>query len=361
MEKFLYEIIMDKKKGPASFFLKACLLMLSFIYLGGLLLIKFLYRIGILKRIQLPKPVISIGNITWGGVGKTPLVEMVARSLISEGLKPVILMRGYMDKKRTNSQIAASSGISDEALMLSESLGDVPVLVGSNRNKEAQRYLAEKKDVDIFILDDGFQHRKLHRDLEIVALDCMNPFGNKQLIPRGILREPISALQRAEIIVLTRTGDAPEKAKELAIMLNKIYPLKTVVESDHVPIYLKDFVTNEQVPLSVINGEKICSFCAIGNPDSFTKTLENLGTRPEKTFLFMDHYIYNTNDIKRVISSCIDHNINIIITTYKDYVKIAKLDFNLPYFIKFYILKIELEIKKGKGQFLERINRISHY
>ena len=215
---YLLSVMKGQKNGFIAQLITYLLLPWSLVYGIGVFCHRNFYRLkGAYKA---PKPVISVGNITVGGAGKTPLVIWLARKLQDKGFKSIILTRGYMPN---------SSKVSDEVDMLNEQLPYIPVLAGGNRVaniREAENVLP----VDLYICDDAFQHWPLRRDLNIVAIDAGNPFGNGYLLPAGILREPVSALKRAHILVLTKT-DGPKDIQALSSRLGKINPKALIVES----------------------------------------------------------------------------------------------------------------------------------
>src|SRR3989344_3685960 len=192
MRKYFYSLMTDRIHTPVAKAIQGVLWLFSILYGVVVRALVLIYKFRLAPSCRLGKPVISIGNITLGGVGKTPLVECVVRFLKDKGLEPVVLIRGYGADKQVGS---------DEAKLLEESLPGIPVLVGANRVKNARDFLT-RNAADVFVLDDGFQHWRLRRDLDIVAINATNPFGNRHLLPRGILREPLSALRRADIFVL---------------------------------------------------------------------------------------------------------------------------------------------------------------
>ncbi len=349
MKKFLYEIAIGQRQGFWISLLKILLWVLSLIYRLGSGTIVCLYQFGLVKRHQLPKPVISVGNITLGGVGKTPLVALIARMLKDKGLKPVILIRGYMGH--------CTDAESDEAALLRKTLEGVPVLVGSNRIKNANEFLKDK-DCDVFLLDDGFQYWCLARDLDIVAIDTKNPWGNRCLIPRGILREPLRSLKRADLFILTKTDQGHDNTIKVKEQLTRINPDKMIVETIHEPLALLEMRRNEAKELLLIKGKDICSFCSIGNPGSFESTLKSLGCHLRKNFSFMDHHVYTPEDIQAISQYCRENKINTVITTEKDAVKVGDLLSNFGHEIAIYYLKIKATITSGEDEFRERLEHI---
>ncbi|HPN87866.1 MAG TPA: tetraacyldisaccharide 4'-kinase [Candidatus Omnitrophota bacterium] len=350
MRDYLYRLITDQIDGTSARVLKIFLWVLSVFYGIGVGSRNFFYQKKIKKQYRLPKPVVSVGNITWGGVGKTPLVEYLAKVFKSKGLQPVILTRGYMAKK---SKQALNQ--SDEATMLKERLPDVPILVGKNRFENAKNFLKEK-DADIFILDDGFQHLNLYRDVDIVAIDSTNPFGNEFLIPRGILREPVSDLKRTDIFVLTKTNFIDERQKNILEKdLKNIFPETLIVQAEHRGIDLLDLRTKEIKGLEFLAQKNICCFSGIGNPRSFEQSLIHLKAHIQKSFIFPDHEIYCKKDLEEISQYCLKRNVSIVITTFKDAVKIKQMLDCFDQKISVFALRLEITIESGKDLFLERI------
>ena len=346
MREYLYRVATDEKNGAPEALLKPFLLLLSFIYGVAAWKIRFFYRIKLLKQKKLPKPVISIGNITLGGVGKTPLVMLIAQYLKKKGLKPAILTRGYMGE--------GAKAASDEAQLLKE-LG-VPVIVGRNRFEAAQEAL-KKENIDVFLLDDGFQHWCLARDLDIVLIDAAKPFGNGCLFPRGILREPLSALKRAGVFVLTKT-DFSCDIETMRKQLKAINPSAPIIETIHAPVRLKDLKENKTVELPFLQNKNVVAVSGIGDPASFDHLLKHLGAKVSKHFSFLDHHNYKANDVARIAEFAKKENIEICLTTDKDAVKLKKFisESDLCYLS----LQIKIEIVKGEDEFFRRISSNLH-
>ncbi len=354
MKKILYLIANNQLKGFSVSIAKGFLWILSYLYFGVLTLRAFLYQAGVLHHYRLGRPVISVGNITLGGTGKTPLVIWVARELQKRNLKPVILTRGYMDKRGKSSDEQ-----SDEARLMAKSLGDVPVLVGPNRVRNAKNFL-KSGQADVFILDDGFQHWPLARDLDIVTLDATDPWGNGHLIPRGILREPLRSLSRAGAIVLTKTDLKGALVDEIMSRLGSVCPNAMIVESIHDPMGLTDLRCEESRDLSVIKGKKVCAFCSLGDPQSLRKTLINLGADVLENIAFMDHHCYNRDDIARIVQRCRDNSLSTLVTTEKDAVKLTSLIAFFDQDMEVLSLKINIRITQKEYEFKNILERAVH-
>lgn len=353
MQRYLYSIMTDQASGPLAGGLKFILYLASFVYGLIVKIIKYVYRVGIFRRHQLGKPVISVGNITWGGVGKTPLVELIAEFIKQQDLKPVVLMRGYKGKKD------AGTLISDEAMTLERSLNDVPVIVGKDRVQGATAFL-EKQSADVFLLDDGFQHRRVKRDMDIVALDATNPFGNGCLIPRGILREDLKSLSRADLFVITKSDIGHVNVGNIKKRLKTIAADVPIIETIHQPECFERLHDGEEFDVNLIKDQSICSFCSIGDPQSFEKTLVALGAQLKRNFSFRDHHWYEHRDIQEIVDYAKSQDIQYIVTTLKDAVK---LDEHADLFgedLQCWILKMKIRIIHGKGEFFDRISHLLH-
>jgi tetraacyldisaccharide 4'-kinase len=270
------------------------------------------YQRGWLSSERVPVPVVSIGNLTAGGTGKTPCVEYVARFYRNNDRRVAILSRGY----------GGVGGRNDEALVLEENLPDVPHLQGIDRAALA-RIAIEELESEILVLDDGFQHRRLARDLDVVLVDATTPWGHGYLLPRGLLREPPSSLRRASVIVLTRCDQTPAEQRErLRQTIGRIAPHVPVVETKHCPVELSNS-EGEHAPLELLRGGPAAAFCGIGNPEAFRRSLLDLGTRLEDFRVYPDHHVYSREDVEdlRRWAGCLPTGTTIA-TTQKDLVKL---------------------------------------
>lgn len=337
MKDFLFEIAQDRRKGLVALLLKPFLYFLSLLYGIAVDFLCACYNCGFLRSYRTRLKVISVGNITLGGTGKTPLVELLASRLTSEGKRIAILSRGYN---------------SDEPNLLERNLASVAVLVGRDRIKNAKK--AEGLGIDAIILDDGFQHWRLKRDLDIVTINSQNPFGNNRLIPRGILREPPDALRRADILMLTKV----DLAKDIDGMIRElcnIAPYALVVEAAHNPEYLFDF-KGERKPLDAIRGKNVCLLSSIGDPESFRKIVLKEGARLALDISYPDHYQYRKKDISNLEQLCKKNSVDIIVTTEKDLMRLPWKSFSQD--IQVFVLRITLKIIKNEKEFFDRISGI---
>ena len=353
---YLFEVITDQKQGALAGALKGVLRVLSAGYALAVRAWRAVYAYQLLPVRGLGKPVISVGNITWGGVGKTPFVEWLIKHFLEIGLRPAILTRGYMPR----SEGEVSSAGSDEVLMLREKFPAVPVAPGRDRRSSAQRVLSQHP-VDAFILDDGFQQLAIKKDLNIVVIDAANPFGNRFLLPRGPLREPLSSLRRADVFVLTKTDQAAGPLAPLEAQLQSWNRAAVLVETVHRPVSFSVLANRAGgMTLADIQGCPVFLLSGIGDPGSFAKSVAGLGAVIRDREFFADHYCFSSRDVESIARRCREKNIRVIIMTAKDAVK-WRADFDrsvsaLPVLV----LNIEIEVTKGKEALLARIRAVYH-
>ena len=352
MSNFFYLVATDQKKGFLVGIVKAALWVLSLIFRALLLLRKVIYQVRIMPSYRLPKAVISIGNLTVGGTGKTPLIAYIAGQLMNKGAKPVILTRGYMGRGGGTKDYE-----SDEAAMLRRALPDVPILVGSDRVKNAKNFIKDHA-VDVILMDDGFQHWRLKRDLDIVTIDAANPWGNGCLLPLGILREPKSALVRADLFILTRADQGKERLSEIKNEIHKHNARAPIIEAVHRPVCFRDVRSGTAYDLHIIQEKSVYAVSSIGAPDAFIKTLTGLGARVKEHHDFCDHHHYIRGDIRKIAKSCVDGDIASIVTTEKDAVKIKRLIGEMPERLRVLSLNIKIGIIHGEDRLVERIHSV---
>lgn len=302
--------------------------------------LEFLYYIGYsldkrykLKRQKhLPHKVISVGNITVGGTGKTPSAIAIAEEAKKRGFSPIILTRGYKGRAKgpcfvtpsLHHSIAPSLLYGDEPVLMAERLKDVPIVKCSDRYEGgmfALQHLSTHSPI-LFILDDGFQHWKLHRDIDVVLIDGLNPFGNRRMLPIGPMREPLNELKRADIFVVTKT-----KNKALSDELRDINPEAPVYFSEHRIHKVRDMDGNEY-PIEMLKDKKVYAFCGIANPDSFRHTVLSIAGEARGFRAYRDHYKYTKTDIDYLKKQYKDLTCDFLVTTEKDMVKLKEL--NLP-------------------------------
>lgn len=315
----------DKKMKPNS---SLPLLLLSFLYRGILTSRKILYRLRILKTHRFSCPVISVGNITVGGTGKTPTVCDIARRIEKMGKRPVILSRGYRRRSKEPYLIASDGEgtilpwqeIGDEPAMMARSLPGVPLLVGASRAQTGQ-VAKENFSPDVIVLDDGYQHIAVHRDLNILVIDASNPFGNRHVLPGGIMRESMANIARADAYLLTRTDQADETGKLVAELERMGKP---IFHSVHHPTHLTELGTGKEVELDALVRRKGMSFCGIGSPAAFGKTLLSLDYTLVGEERFPDHYGYQSDDIDKLKQKAEELRADYLITTEKDAIRLPE-------------------------------------
>jgi tetraacyldisaccharide 4'-kinase len=351
---------------------------LSFIYLAIVQVRLYLYRNRILKEHQLGCLVISIGNLTVGGTGKTPVVEKFARALQRGGRKVAILSRGYksIDKRRKKSWLERlidqntpdpprvvsdaknvlldSATAGDEPYMLASNLSGVAVVVDKDRVK-AGLHAIKELDVDTLLLDDGLQYLHLKHRLDIVLVDRQAPFGNEQLLPRGTLREPPRNIRRASYILITKCNGESNDA--LIQRIRRFNRTAEIIECAHRPLYLQHVYRDERLPLDYLQDLYIASLCGIAAPESFESGLRSLGAKIELSRHFADHHRYSEKELRTFLQRCVKRDVHAIITTEKDAVRLPKID---PLPVPIYYLRVEIEILTGHETWDHCVKRICH-
>ncbi len=291
-------------------------------------------------------PVISVGNITAGGTGKTPMVSWLARRLTAENIRVTLISRGYGSREdRPN----------DEALELSQKLPGVPHLQNPNRI-QAARQAIDELDSQVIVLDDGFQHRRIGRDLDLVLVDATNPFGFGHLLPRGTLREPLAALRRADMIALTRVDLVQESClAELEKQLDTYAPGVPRFHIAYRPEKLIN-VSQDEKPINDLAGKSVAAFCGVGNAPAFRQTLGQCGCEIVDFRAFADHHPYSPDDIKSLKGWLQHlHEIDAVICTHKDLVKIPVDQLNK---IPLWALTVQPEMTTGQAALEERLQKL---
>jgi tetraacyldisaccharide 4'-kinase len=278
-------------------------------------------------------PVVSVGNLTVGGTGKTPMVEWVARWYRSRGVRVAVLSRGY----------GQDQGVNDEGRVLEENLLDVPHLQDPDRVALA-RVAVDELESELIVLDDGFQHRRLGRDLDLVLLDALDPFGLGWLLPRGLLREPVGSLRRAAVVVLSRADLVTESTRQaIRARAERLCGPLQWVEARHAPRDLIDSDGNSS-PVSLLAGRRVAAFCGLGNPEGFRRTLEpHCGTILDFR-IYPDHHPYSAADVADLASWARTLGADLVLTTQKDSVKLRTQTLGA---VPLYALRIGLEILSG--------------
>ena len=355
-------LISGERRGLLSAAARCGLACLSPFYRFAVALRNGALDLGLKRTHRAAVPVVSIGNITTGGTGKTPLVAFVANWIRERDLRPAILSRGYrsLDDQasggrepagngdRTNREADGSrSPANDEKLVLDKLCPGVPHVQNPDRVAGAKRAV-EEHGAQVLVLDDGFQHRRLARDLDIVLIDSTNPFGYGRLLPRGLLREPLSALKRADCIVLTRVDlVSDEAAANITATIRKYARECPIVETAFRPSGLIGGSDRARpVGFEALHNENVVAFCGIGNPEAFRQSLAVCNLAAFKAY--PDHHHYTSDDIENVTRLARDHNAAAIVTTLKDLVKIDRDDLAS---IPLYAIATQLEIETGEMAF----------
>ena len=337
-------IVSGRERGILPGFLRRALGGMSALYRAGVGGRNLMYSKGLLNSTSLPVPVISVGNLTLGGTGKTPLVEYIARHLIGAGKKVAILSRGYKARRD------GTERGNDEAAVLAGNLPDVPHIQARNRILAGLRAVKEHNP-DCIILDDGFQYRKLRRDLDIVLIDATNPFGHGRVLPRGLLREPTTSLKRADAVVISKVSEVSQKElAEIQEAIAELVPMEKIFHAAHKPCGL--YVLNgenerQQAEIEFLRGRRVFAFCGIGSPDSFRSSLEGLGCDIVGFREFSDHYRYGGGAVDGLRKDVAHSKAEILITTQKDAVKTAGANLGRT----LHVLRIAFEFVEGEERF----------
>jgi len=371
LEQRLLKVISKEVRGRRASCLRALLRGLSWIFNLLVQLRLWLFKHRIIRASTLGCQVISVGNVTVGGTGKTPIVETFARSLQKKGRKVAILSRGYKSRKTPwwekilkkeerlprvvsdGERLLLNSDLGgDEPDMRASNLPDVAVLVDKDRVKSG-KYAIRKLGCDTLVLDDGFQYLALQHRLDIVLVDYTNPFGYNRVLPRGLLREPARNIKRAGFIFITKCP--PEGAPELKAKLRELNPHAEISECRHSPKYLKNLYTREQLNLDFLKGRKVSSISGIAVPKSFENGLQKLGAEIVHSARYADHHRYTQQEIIETINQAVHAGAEAILTTEKDAVRFPRIDrCDLPVIY----LRVEIEMLSGSEAFNDWIDRI---
>jgi tetraacyldisaccharide 4'-kinase len=346
-KEYLYNLVTGKIRGPLAAILRGVLFVFSLLYGLGVIILAGFYK---MRQARINCKVISVGNITLGGTGKTALVEYLVAKISSKGNKVAVLSRGY----KRDARLPAAAGMGDEPEMLQKKFPQIPVIVNKDRLKAASRAIKDYA-VDTLILDDGLQQWRIFKDLEIVTIDALNPFGNFRLLPAGFLREPLGALRRADIFVLTQSNP-DQDITLLALRLRQLNPRALIVESRHRPEGFSNLnKPDEALSIDNFKGKSAIVFSGIGNPRAFEDTARSLGINTAEALRFNDHHDYTQADLDGIIKRANEGNTDMIITTEKDAVKIARLKVKQG---RIFSLKIKLSITKNEAEFDRRLFKL---
>jgi tetraacyldisaccharide 4'-kinase len=370
------EVIFEQRRGKRAAVARSILFALSKIYQFGLMIHRFFIQARLVRDSTLGIQVIAIGNLTFGGTGKTPVVEKFARELQRQGRTVAILSRGYRSRPQPLGELFLnkllfredstpprvvsdgrnllldSDAAGDEPYMLASNLKDVVVLVDKNRVKSG-RYAIEHFGCDTLLLDDGFQYWRLAgRRQDVVLVDCQQPFGNEHLFPRGTLREPPSHLARANVIFITKSDGNTAVLRE---RINRYNSAAGIIECIHAPLYFEDVFTGERKGLDFVKGLRLASFSGIAQPESFEQSLVKLCRELVYSKRFADHHRFTQQEILNAINRSKKRQAEVIITTQKDAVRFPKLDRrDLP----IYFMRVEIKILSGAEDFDDCVRKI---
>ncbi|MEO7098389.1 MAG: tetraacyldisaccharide 4'-kinase [Luteolibacter sp.] len=377
LERWGADVIFGRAKGFRAAMMRFFMRALSGVFRMIVQIRLWRYRSGWRQQHHLGTTVVAIGNITVGGTGKTPVVELMARSLRDRGRSVAILSRGYKSKKLDRPQkwqnakgrqipgekmpkvvstgralLLDSKFAGDEPFMLARNLDGVSVVVDKNRVKSGLFAIANLAS-DTLLLDDGMQYLDLAHAIDVVLVDSGAPFGTEALLPRGTLREPPKNLRRASYILITKCNGSSNEA--LIARIRKYNKTAEIIECTHGPIYLEDVFTRERQPLEFLKDKWVGAISAIAVPEAFEGSLEKLGARVEIRRRFSDHYRFSCKEVEKFMQRCVERDMQLIITTEKDAVRFprpASID------VPVYFLRIEVEILKGREIWDDLIERI---
>ncbi len=376
-ERYAVDVILERREGGRANALKFVLGGFSKIYERAVQTRLGLYRRRIFRPQELGCPVVSVGNLTVGGTGKTPVAEMLARELQNRGRRVAILSRGYKSVPRPfmqrlrnklfkhldlfpprivsdgKSVLLDSRRAGDEPHMLAKNLPGVCVLVDKDRVKSGLHALRHF-DSDILLLDDGLQYLRLRHRVDVVLVDRQAPFGNEHLLPRGTLREPPANLRRASYIIVTKSGPEPDEA--LLARIRRLNRTAAIIECNHAPRHWQDIATGEKLPLDHLHGRHVGAMSGIARPESFEEGVRQLGARVEITKAFADHHRFTKKEILRFLEWCDRRSLDALVTTEKDAVRFPDID-NPP--VPMLFLRVEIEILRGREHWEDLLARLT--
>ncbi len=336
-------------------FLKIALFPFSLLYGLVVSIRNLFFDIGIFKTVKLNVPVISVGNLTAGGTGKTPLVEYILEFLLKQNIPVAVVSRGY--KRKTKGTLVVADG--EQLLCSADACGDEPfqiaskfpnsiVIVDEQKSRAAQ-LAVQKFNCNYIIVDDGFQHRKLHRDLDVVLIDASKPLKRELMLPAGLRREPISSLKRADIIIYSNWKQKADTLKNIGDKLTGC----TVLEPRKLVGIQSDVISE----LQILKNKSCIAFCGLGNPDSFENTLEELGLKIKVFKVYSDHYQYLAEDIEILKKEYEEQKADFVITTEKDFVRLINMKAQINQ-LPLYYLEVAVRFISGEKEFLKKITNI---
>jgi len=308
-------LISGYASGPRALFLRLLFTLLSWPYSLVVRLRNGLYAAGLFRARKVNAVVISVGNLTAGGTGKTPLVVWLCRAMRQRRRRCAILTRGYKTRK---------GELSDEPAVLVARCPDAKVVVNPDRVAGAKQAI-DAHGAEVLILDDGFQHRRLARDIDIVTIDATSPFGYGRLLPAGLLREPVAGLRRADVVVLTRCDQvSEERLAQIERQVRQANPDVIIATSIHAPVSAA-VQGGTEIGLEELRGKRVYAFCGLGNPEAFFDTVRHIGGVLVECRSFDDHHAYTGACLREIRQQAGQHKADYIVTTQKDWTKIAPL------------------------------------
>jgi tetraacyldisaccharide 4'-kinase len=336
VRRYIEDIIQGRSRSPAAILFRLLLFPLSLVYTCIVYIRNILYDLGICDVKNMGIPVISVGNITVGGTGKTPVAMLLIEHFLKQQKKIALLARSY----------GAEQGYNDELTMIHERFPAILIEPGSDRVSCART--AIHKGAQIIILDDGFQHRRIHRDCNILTLDVKSSEFPRIPLPAGPYREPWSGRKRADIILMTKC------TKDTSVSGVKARDGQVVLCTAHKPVMLTR--GSVEKPLEYLSGKKIFLFCGIADPYYFTETIQGIDTEVTGHTFFPDHHFYSEEDIDTITYTCIDNGADIALTTEKDMVKISQMVKNGKNNIEFFALSIKIEFLNDENRLWDTVN-----
>lgn len=322
--RYVTELWQGQRNGPFDRLMVLLLLLPSYVYGAVMLLRAWCYKYGVCKVRRLPRPVISVGNLTVGGTGKTPVTAWIARQLLEQGLQVAVLSRGYGGSLEGQVAVVADGQnllltpvqCGDEPYLLASTIPGLMVVIGSDRYQAGQLAM-ERLRPDVFLLDDGFQHLRLQRDLDILLMDCRRPLGNGRVLPAGPLREPAAACQRAGVVVYTRCAatDAPATVDQRVPQFFARHRIAS----------FRRLTDGAELALEQLQGDKVAAFAGIAGPQGFFDGLRQRGLELSATLGLADHEVYGSATIARLERFIHEADPAFLLTTEKDGVKLRQL------------------------------------
>lgn len=377
LEQWGADVIFGRAKGFRAALMRLFLGSLSGLFRLAVALRLWRYRNEWKPQHRLGTQVIAVGNLTVGGTGKTPVVELLARSLHERGRRVAILSRGYKSRRLDrpqrwtsrdgrqipghempkvvstgNALLLDSQFAGDEPFMLAKNLDGVRVVVDKNRVKGG-RFAIRELEADTLLLDDGMQYLDLAHSLDVVLVDSRAPFGTGWLLPRGTLREPPRNLKRAGFVLITKCDGSSNE--ELIARIRRHNRTAEIIECTHGPVHLEDVFTRERKPLGFLKGKWVGAISAIAVPDAFEGSLRSLGAKVEISRRFSDHHRFKRRDVEQFMQRCVERDMEMIVTTEKDAVRFPRPgSIDVPV----YFLRIEVRLLSGQDAWQRMIDHI---